>query len=122
MAEGWARRSALLAFGAVVAVAALAWWLPFVTQKRQVLDSTPSPPGIFGSTVVTAKSGQSLCWSKLPLDSHAQVLGFVPVTNAGPAPPLRLRLTAPGYAFATRVAAGYPDRQVLQVALPGTPP
>jgi hypothetical protein len=122
MADAWARRSALLAFGVVVIVAAVSWWLPFITDKHQVLDSTPSPPGIFGSTVVTAQSGQSLCWSKLPLDADAQVLGFVPVTNAGPAPPLRLRLAAPGYVFRMRVPGGYADRQVLQIPLRGTPP
>jgi hypothetical protein len=122
MADLWRRRSALVAFAAVVLVAAVAWWLPFLTQKHEVLDATPSPPGLFGSTVVSLKSGQTLCWSKLPLDGDVQVVGFVPVTNGGPAPPLRLHLAAPGYSFSTRVPGGYPERQVLHVPVTGTPP
>jgi hypothetical protein len=111
-----------VAFAAVVGALAILWWIPWLTQPRDLIVSTPSPPGLFGATTVAVKHPQQLCWSNVPLDHTAQVLGVFPATAGAQAPPLRFRLTAPGYALTATTPSGYGDRQLLRVPLNQPPP
>jgi hypothetical protein len=112
-----------VAFASAIGLLLVLWWIPWLTQQRDVIVSSPSPPGLFGATTVAVKSPQELCWSNVPLDHRAQVLGVFPVTGGGAAPALHFRLAAPGYATTADVpASGYADRQLLRVPLRASPP
>ena len=111
-----------VAFAGLIGVFLVLWWIPWLTQQRDVIVSTPSPPGLFASATVPVKGGQQLCWSNLVLQHESQVIGVFPVTGAAQGPPLRFELTAPGYSSTASVPTGYGDHQLLRVPLGHSPP
>jgi hypothetical protein len=115
------RRAALLAVLAgvvVVLIGALAWWRPFLIEKRGFVASVPQPAPLFSLPQIPLKAGSKICSEPAVIDTHSQRAVFVVGTPKRPGEPLRLTMTGPGYRFATNVAGGYPDPTTVNVPVP----
>jgi hypothetical protein len=76
----------------VVAVAALHWWEPFLTEDRAVIAASPSP-GARGVPIgIPLRAGSELCVAPVELDGHTQRAQFgiwaaqpgtIPLSTAG---------------------------------------
>jgi hypothetical protein len=98
--------------GALAAFAVLAaiLWIPWATEKRAIVASTPVPPPVFGITPVPVKAGSTACLQNVTFYSRTRI-GELSVTNTrGGGSPLAITATAPGYRSTARVPGGYdPD-------------
>jgi hypothetical protein len=102
---------ALLAAAAVLALAAVLLALPWLTERRTVITSTPVPPALDLPTAVRLAPGRRVCVAPvtIPRKTAVVVLRAMDV-RAGPA--LRVTLAGEGYASSGVVAAGYGEGPV----------
>src|SRR4051794_27813173 len=107
------RRSWLIAIGVFVALGAVLW-LPWATEKRAVVASTPVPPALFGVTPAPVKAGQTACMDQVTLDPRSRVAEIGVATGNKPGPPLEVVATGPGYRSTARVPQGYTDTASLR--------
>jgi hypothetical protein len=113
-------RIALLA-PLVVAIAALAGFLPFLTREREVVVATPQPPPLFQPAPITLLLGAEVCPGPLRIDGGADVVRVVGERfSEGDATVLHVAVSGPGYA-AARTYRDYAPGQALDVALPRPP-
>jgi len=102
---------ALLAAVAGLMVCALAWFVPFLTQQREVVVSTPGLTGLFERTEVPLRPGRPACVVGVRLTPDARVARVR--VKAGPrAARVRVTASAPGYASASTAVAGPGERLV----------
>jgi hypothetical protein len=117
------RRTALLAVlagVAVIVVAAIAWWKPFMTDPRGYPASIPQPSPLYTIPFVDLKAGKQVCFAPAVIDTHSEVAVFRVNTFKRAGGPIGLTIDGPGYHFAARAAGGYPDNEILHV--PVQPP
>jgi hypothetical protein len=90
-------------------VAAAAFFVPYLTKKREVVESTPSvaplPPG--GLVPMTLQPGDDLCLPDIPLTPRSEVVRFSASAPGGAGGPLEVSLKGPGLRSATRLAGGW---------------
>jgi hypothetical protein len=105
---------------AIFVVVGAILWIPWATQKRQVIASTPVPPALFGITPAPLKPGSNACMSLVTFDPDTQVGEIGADPGKKPGPPLAIVATAPGYRATARIPGGYKYSPALQFNL--TPP
>ena len=110
------RRNVLIGAAVFVALAAVLW-LPWATEKRVVVASTPDPPALFGVTPAPLKPGQTACMQQVTLDPLSQVAEIGVATGNKPGPPLDVVAKGPGYRATTQIPAGYRDTPSLRFDL-----
>jgi hypothetical protein len=115
-----AKRVLIGSLGAFLLLGAILW-IPWATEKRGYIASTPVPPPLFGVTPATLGPGQNACLTQVTLDAHSQIgqIGASTPRNK-PGPPLQVTASAPGYYASTRISGGYSETAALQFRL--TPP
>ena len=116
------RRRALLAAltAAVLFVLAFVTTLgPWLTRERQIISSTPTTLSAARLTDLRLPAKAVLCVAGFGLDETAEGLQLRTrdVKAAGPTPPLRVEVRAPGYRSTGRLASGYPEDVAVVVAL-----
>ena len=105
----------------VVALVALAVFVPYLRREREVVVATPQPPPLFLATSIVLGPGQRACAAPVPLSRDADVARIVSALAPGtPAPALRVDVTAPGYAAGRTFAVYRPDA-ALELPLPDPP-
>jgi hypothetical protein len=102
------RRATFAALG-IVALLAAFLWIPWATEKRVVVASTPVPPALFSVTPIPLGPGQSACMNQVTLDPNSQIVEIGVDTGGKPGPPLDVAATGRGYRATTRVPGGYTD-------------
>jgi hypothetical protein len=105
---------------AVFAITAAILWLPWATQKRTVVASTPVPPALFSVTPAPLPPGSSACMDQVTMDSRSQVVETGVNAGSGKGPPLEVTTSGPGYRATTRVPGGYASTPALTFRI--TPP
>lgn len=100
------RRRVLLTGVVAFVLGALVFLIPWVTQQRELPESTPAvgPPPPGGLVPLELKAGDEVCVRDVPLDPDTRVARFQVPPGAGP--DLRVSTSGPGYRFATQVAGG----------------
>jgi hypothetical protein len=117
------RRTALLAVlagVAVIAVGAIAWWKPFMTNARGYPASIPQPSPLYTIPFVDLKAGSQVCFDPAVIDTHSELAVFRVNTFKRAGGPIALTIDGPGYHEAARAPGGYPDNEILHV--PVQPP
>lgn len=103
----------------VYAAGALHWYVPFLTQQRIAVASTPSMQPLFSIDAVRVRPGSRACIAPLPLDPSVASVELL-VRSPDRAAPLAIALTAPGYRSRT-TATGYDPGDATKVTVPVRP-
>jgi hypothetical protein len=117
-------RAATLSAVAVVAVVlagALIWWQPAFSRDRDYPASIPQPTPLFSTPVIELTAGQRACFGDAVMDTHSEEARFRIGTRRRAGEPLLLAIDGPGYRVRRRVAGGFPDNALLEVAVPAPP-
>jgi hypothetical protein len=107
--------------GALAAFAVLAaiLWIPWATDKRPIIASTPVPPPVFGVTPAAVPAGATACMTNVTFYERTQI-AEIGVTTKGRGPALDITASASGYRSTARVPGGYTSNPALRFTL--TPP
>lgn len=99
------------------AAAALAWGVPYLTDKRDYVAVTPQPDPLFEVALLPLRSGGVACMDDAVLDPHSEQARFRVGTYRGPPVPLELTLSGRSYTERVTVPADYRDSEVIRVAV-----
>src|SRR3954447_23274706 len=96
-------RRALLAAGAVFAVALVALALPWLTRKETRPTSTPVPPSLYREVLVPLAEGARACVDPVVIEPRTRLASFHvhAIEDRGPA--LRVTASGPGYESSSAV-------------------
>jgi hypothetical protein len=101
----------------VFAVGALLWYVPWLTEQRTIVASTPSLDGISSRAQVKLPGGKEACIRPVPLDRNVREVQMLLDTRGNRTPPVDLTITGPGGYRATGRFAHYaPGDATLVVA------
>lgn len=112
-----ARVTILLAGLAVLVVATVVRWEPFLSRPRDYPASIPQPSPLFSVALVDLRGGQEACFPDAVMDPRSEQARFRIGTLGRPGVPLRLSITAPGYRVARAIPGTYADNELLRVAV-----
>lgn len=111
-----ARFAAILGL-VVVALGALHWWRPFLTEQRVVFASTPSPGPRATGIAIPLKPHSRLCVAPVTLDPTVARARFtLAAARPGPAR-IEVQARAPGYGSDTSLEPSL-QRTAMPVAIP----
>jgi hypothetical protein len=99
----------------VIVVAAIAWWRPFLAQKRDFPAAIPQTVPLYTTPLVGLPRDSSVCFALAVMDRRSAQARFRVTTFSGPGVPLELTIAGPGYRYATRVPGTYSDNELLFV-------
>src|SRR3954452_18835544 len=105
-----ADRRIVIGFAVIVLVALLGLRAPsFLSQKREVIASTPTPNAVTAVTPVELKPGARACMQQVTFGPDSQVARVVAAGLKGgkQTPPLELTAAGPGYRYAHTIPGGY---------------
>ena len=92
--------------------------IPYLTQQREVIASTPTPHALNAVSPVPVKPGSTACMTQVTFSPQAQAVQF---DAAGAAqqktPPLVVTAKGPGYRASARVNGGRPGNGSIDVAI-----
>lgn len=109
-----ARALALLATVLMLAVAAVAVFIPYLTRERKAVAGVPVPEPLGVQENIPLAQGQEACLDEVAIDVDAEIAEFTVITKASSGPPLRVSAAAPGYSAAGEVEGGYRRRQTTR--------
>jgi hypothetical protein len=112
------RRIAIFAGVALLVALLLFRGVPYLTQKREVIASTPTPNAITAVSPIGLKPRSQICTNQVSFGPDSQVARFVtadPIQAKGP--PLEITASAPGYRARAQVPGGYPGSGPVEVRL-----
>src|SRR4051794_23176744 len=112
------RRVAIFAGVALLLALLVFRGLPYLTQTREVIASTPTPNAITAVSPIGLKARSQICTTQVTYSPESQVARFVtadPVQVKGP--PLEITASAPGYRARAQVPGGYPGSGPVEVRL-----
>ena len=98
---------------AVYCAAAAALFIPWATEEREVVESTPAHTPLYQRVEVPVAPGKEVCVEPVTIPRRADRLRFGVLTGARPGPELAVTATAPGYRAEARIPAGYVDALTL---------
>src|SRR5689334_18402936 len=112
------RRLVILAGAALVLALLLLRGIPYLTQKREVIASTPTPNAITAVSPIALQPRSQVCTNQVSYSPDSQVARFVTAGTAdAKGPPLAVTASAPGYHARAQVPAGYPGSGPVEVRL-----
>src|SRR5215211_1354550 len=88
---------------AVIGVFAVWRFEPFLTQQREVIASTPSPPPVYGAAAATLPGHGTACLDQIPYDKHSQVLQLVIAKAPKQSPALEIAMKSKGWSDSARL-------------------
>jgi hypothetical protein len=112
--------AALLALAAallVLAVAAVAVFVPYLTRDREAVAGVPVPPPFSVQENIPLRPGEEVCLDSVAIDASAEIAEFGVASETKSGQPLRVSATAPGYRSSSRVSGGYASPMTLRVPL-----
>jgi hypothetical protein len=111
------RRPALVIGLALLAVAAVAWGVPYLRHGRHYYATTPQPKPLDYASLLPLGPGQRACLDRAVVDRYSEQARLLVYLRGRPPVPLELSLTGRGYRAAARVPATYADSRPVQVAV-----
>jgi hypothetical protein len=112
------RKAAVAAFAIALAAFVVFAALPFLTRTRDFPASITSPTPQDVVLLDDLPGGRRLCMTEIAIEPRSGVARFRAGTYMKPGPALTVAITGPSYRYTTRIAAGYPDNQPQQIAVP----
>jgi hypothetical protein len=112
------RRVAIFAGVALLLALLLFRGIPYLTQQREVIASTPTPNAITAVSPIALKPRAQICTNQVTYNPDSQVARFV--TAGAPqakGPPLAISASGPGYRARSQVPGGYPGSGPVEVRL-----
>jgi len=94
---------------------------PFVAKQRDQPAEVPSPASLLNTDTVPLAKGSPACFRDAVAEHHSEIIRFKVASPNGPAPPIDVRITGPGYAYTAKIPAGQPDGAVVQAPIPAPP-
>jgi hypothetical protein len=101
----------------VVAVAAVAVFIPYVTREREAVAGVPVPPPYEVAENIRLAPDQQVCLKGVAIDVDSEIAEFSIASNTRSGPPLRVSARAPGYRAGGEVAGGYTGPGARRVPL-----
>ncbi|MEX2195743.1 MAG: hypothetical protein WD844_10705 [Thermoleophilaceae bacterium] len=113
------RRALALAVGLLLAGAA-ALFVPYLTEDRDAVVSTPATEPLFTTpALIELEGGERACARQVLLDPEAGAARIRVGTFGAQGQPLELLLVGPGYRESVPVPGGYSDNAALSVPVEG---
>jgi hypothetical protein len=111
--------SALALGGAllVLAVAALAVFVPYLAREREAVAGVPVPPPFAVEENIRLAPDQEVCLDAVAIDVDSEIAELAVMSKAKSGPPLRVSAEAPGYRAAGEVYGGYRSPATIHVPL-----
>src|SRR3954447_19040883 len=92
--------------------------IPFLTEQREVIASTPTPRAVGLVSPLDLAPGSEVCQSPVTFSADSEVARVWAADNQrGSGPPLRLTATGPGYKATARAGGGYRAREAIDTLL-----
>lgn len=110
------RMLALAAAVALLAVAAVDLFVPYLTRERTVVSGVPVPTPFSFQAPVELGTGQRLCMGEVAFDTDSEVAEFTAISE-GVGPALGISAEAPGYQASATVPGGYGAPRTLHAEL-----
>lgn len=98
---------------AVLVLAALVWWRPFMTDARDFPAAIPQTVPLYSTPLVDLGPGQQACFEPAVMDRRSAQGRLRATTSGRPGVPLELTISGPGYRYARRIEGGYADNAIL---------
>lgn len=115
-------RAALALAVGLMLVGAAIWFVPYLTDEREVPVSTPGTAPLFlNPALIEIREDERACATDVLLDPDADLARFRVGTYREPGAPLEVTLSGPGYRERAAVPGGYPDNAVIDVPVEGPP-
>src|SRR5436190_17311669 len=112
------RRLAIFAGVALLLALLLFRGIPYLTQEREVIASTPTPNAITAVTPIPLKPRSQVCTSQVSYNPDSQVARFVTAGAVeAKGPPLAITASGPRYRARATVPGGYPESGPVEVRL-----
>lgn len=103
---------ALIGAGLVLVVAAVLWFVPYLTRERPVISSVPAPAPVAAVEGVEVPPDEQACVDEVSFDGDSEVVELTALAGKRPGPSLEVVANADGYRAETTVPGGY-DRPAL---------
>ncbi len=118
MPSGLSRATlALSAAGLALLVAAVVWFVPYLTRERETVSSVPAPAPVAAVEDVAVEPGERACIDEVTFDTDSEVVELTAIAGRRPAPPLEVTAAAGGYRANADLAGGYSRPALLRVQL-----
>jgi hypothetical protein len=115
------RRAAVWSALIVLALGAIFVVRPFVAEQRDQPAEVPSPASLSNTDTVPLVEGAPACFRHAVAEHHSEFVRFKVASPDGPAPPIDVKITGPGYQYTASIPAGQPDGAVVQAPMPAPP-
>jgi hypothetical protein len=112
--------SRVLALGGallVLAVAAVAVFVPYLSREREAVAGVPVPSPFAVQENIRLAPDQEVCLDAVAIDVDSEIAEFSVISKTKSGPPLRVSADAPGYRSAAEVDGGYVSPDTIRVPL-----
>src|SRR5437763_3765176 len=112
------RKAGVATFAVALAVFVVLAGIPFLTHEREFPASITLPAARNVLALDQVPGGAKLCMSQVTIEPRSALARFRAGTYGKPGPALTITLAGPSYRFTKRIAAGWPDNALQQIAVP----
>jgi hypothetical protein len=108
---------ALTAAGLALLIAALLWFIPYLTRDREAISSVAAPQPVVAVQSVGVKPREQACIDEVTFDDDSEIVELTALAAKRPGPPLELTAEAGGYVARASADGGYDRPALLRVPL-----
>jgi hypothetical protein len=101
----------------VLAVAAVAVFVPYLSREREAVAGVPVPSPFAVQENIRLAPDQEVCLDAVAIDVDSEIAEFSVISKTKSGPPLRVSAEAPGYRAAAEVDGGYLSPDTIRVPL-----
>lgn len=101
----------------VLAVAAVAVFVPYLSREREAVAGVPVPSPFAVQENIRLAPDQEVCLDAVAIDVDSEIAEFSVISKTKSGPPLRVSADAPGYRSAAEVDGGYVSPDTIRVPL-----
>jgi hypothetical protein len=105
----------------VLAVAALAVFVPYLSREREAVAGVPVPTPFAVQENIRLAPDQEVCLDAVAIDVDSEIAEFAVTSKSKSGPPLLVSAEAPGYRAAAEVDGGYLSPDTIRVPLEPPP-
>jgi hypothetical protein len=118
MPSGLSRSTlALAGAGLTLLVAAVLWFVPYLTREREAISSVPATAPVVAVDGVAVRPGEQACVDELAFDADSEIVELTALAGKRPGPPLEVTAEADDYRGEASVEGGYDRPAVLRAPL-----
>jgi hypothetical protein len=101
----------------VLAVAALAVFVPYLSREREAVAGVPVPSPFAVEENIRLAPDQEVCLDAVAIDVDSEIAEFTVTSKSKSGPPLLVSAEAPDYRYAAEVDGGYLSPETIRVPL-----